>query len=316
MAKSTERHLVLGGNGFIGRHVAQLLVKEGHEVILACRSASRHALPPNLVGRVEWRRFDLEQANWSSLIEGVNVIHHYAWSSVPSSASADPASDLSTNVLSTLGLLEVLRKQSRQATKLVFASSGGTVYGNPLRVPVQEDHRLNPITTYGVGKATVEMYLGSYRAVYGLDCRVARMANAFGAGQNLIKGLGAVTTFIHRAIRNEPIVIWGDGENIRDFIHVSDVAAGLVAIASAPRREDRWTFNIGSGHGVSLKGILVELEFLLGHQIDVKYEIGRKFDIPISVLDISLIRETLGWQPILSFSEGVAKTLEDLRREL
>jgi UDP-glucose 4-epimerase len=316
MAKSGERHLILGGNGFIGRHVAELLVKSGHAVILACRAPSRLALPSNLEAEVEWRHFELEHANWESLVDGVNVIHHYAWSSVPSSATADPAADLSSNVLSTLGLMEALRKNSRQSTRLVFASSGGTVYGKPMRVPVQEGHSLNPITAYGAGKAAVEMYLGAYRDTYGLDCRVARMANAFGAGQNLAKGLGAVTTFIHRAVMNEPIVIWGDGEIIRDFIHISDVAAGLVAIASAPPMEGRWTFNVGSGHGVSLNGVLAELEFLLGRRIEVRYETSRKFDVPVSVLDISLIREALGWQPLLSFSEGVAKTLEELISEL
>jgi UDP-glucose 4-epimerase len=316
MAKSAERHLILGGNGFIGRHVAELLVKNGHSVVLACRSPASFALPPNLAEQIEWRHFELERPNWENLIDGIDVIHHYAWSSVPSSATADPASDLATNVLSTLGLMEALRKNSPQSARLVFASSGGTVYGKPVRVPVREDHSLNPITAYGAGKAAVELYLGSYREVYGLDCRVARMANAFGAGQNLTKGLGAVTTFIHRAIMNEPIVIWGNGEIIRDFIHISDVAAGLVALTSAPPMEDRWTFNIGSGHGVSLNGLLAELELLLGRRIEVRYEPGRKFDVPVSVLDISLIHEALGWRPLLSFSEGVAKTLEELSREL
>lgn len=315
MAKSAERHLILGGSGFIGRHVAQLLVKKGHSVILASRGPARLALPPNLEPQVEWRHFELERANWESLVQGVDVIHHYAWSSIPSTATADPAADLSSNVLSTLGLMDALRKNSQQSTKLVFASSGGTVYGKPMRVPVQEDHSLNPITAYGAGKAAVEMYLGAYRETYGLDCRVARMSNAFGAGQNLAKGLGAATTFIHRAIMYQPIVIWGDGEIVRDFIHISDVAAGLVALASAPRMVDRWKFNIGSGHGVSLNGVLAELESQLGRRIDVRYETGRKFDVPVSVLDISLIHETLGWKPLLSFSEGVAKTLEQLGRE-
>ncbi|PBB64785.1 NAD-dependent epimerase [Mesorhizobium sp. WSM4312] len=307
-----ERHLILGGSGFIGRHVAALLVQSGHEVVLAGRSLSKPTFTPALEERVGWRSFDLANAQWDSLIDGITVIHHYAWSSVPASANNDPSLDLSTNVAPTLGLLEALRKKGSLAPRLIFASSGGTVYGKLLRVPVHEDHRLSPITAYGAGKAAVELYLGTYRALYGLDCRVARLANPFGAGQNLAKGLGAVTTFLHRALSQQPIIIWGDGEVVRDFIHISDVAAGLVALARAQPLDSHHVFNIGSGEGVSLNGVIAELESKLPHRLDVRYEHGRKFDVPVSVLDISLIRETLGWRPSLSFSEGLSQTLGDL----
>jgi len=312
-----ERHLILGGSGFIGRHVAAILARQGYEVILAGRSASKPAFAFDIDELIKWRRFDLESPQWDSLIEGASVIHHYAWSSVPASANDDPTMDLSTNVVPTLGLLEAMRKNGRQApARLVFASSGGTVYGRPLRLPVAEDHPLNPITAYGAAKAAVEMYLGTYRDLYGLDCRVARLANPFGAGQNLAKGLGAVTTFLHLALCQQPIVVWGDGEIIRDFIHISDVAAGLVELANAESTDGSWIFNIGSGQGISLKGVIVELESKLGHRIDVSYKEARSFDVPVNVLDISLIRETLGWCPLMSFSEGMTKTLTDLRRTL
>jgi UDP-glucose 4-epimerase len=310
-----ECHLILGGSGFIGQHVATLLARQGHEVILAGRSTSKPAFASDIDDLIKWRRFDLQCAQWDSLIEGATVIHHYAWSSVPASANDDPTMDLSTNVVPTLGLLEAMRKKGRQsAARLIFASSGGTVYGRPRRLPVPEDHPLNPITAYGAGKAAVEMYLATYRNLYGLDCRVARLANPFGAGQNLTKGLGAVTTFLYQALSNQPIVIWGDGEIIRDFVHISDAAAGLVELANAAPMDGHWVFNIGSGQGVSLKGIIAELESKLGHRIDIIHKQARTFDVPVSVLDISLIRETLGWRPLLSFSEGITKTLTDLGR--
>lgn len=307
-----ERHLILGGSGFIGRHVAAILVQCGCEVILAGRSLSKPTFAPALDERITWRSFDLANTQWDSLIDGVTVIHHYAWSSVPASANDDPSLDLSANVAPTLGLLEALRKKGSQAPRLIFASSGGTVYGKLLRVPVHEDHRLSPITAYGAGKAAIELYLGTYRTLYGLDCRVARLANPFGAGQNLAKGLGAVTTFLHHALSHQPIVVWGDGEVVRDFIHISDAAAGLVALARAHPLDSHHVFNVGSGEGVSLNGVIAELESKLCHRLDVRYERGRKFDVPVSVLDISLIRETLGWQPVLSFSEGLSQTLADL----
>jgi UDP-glucose 4-epimerase len=313
---SRESHLILGGGGFIGQHVAAILARQGHDVIVAGRSASKPAFASDIDELIKWRHFDLECVPWDSLIEGVTVIHHYAWSSIPASAADDPILDLSKNVMPTVGLLEALRKRGREAARLIFASSGGTVYGKPLHLPIHENHPLNPINAYGAGKAAVEMYLGTYRAVYGLDCRVARLANPFGAGQDLAKGLGAATTFIHHALSHLPIVIWGDGEIIRDFIHISDAAAGLVALAGAAPMDGTWVFNIGSGRGVSLNAIVVELESKLGYRIDVIYKQGRKFDVPVSVLDISLIRETLGWRPLLSFSEGVTKTLTDLGRTI
>jgi UDP-glucose 4-epimerase len=311
-SNNLQRHLVLGGSGFIGRHVTELLASKGHDVIVAGRSESKPGFAAEVDHRIEWRRFDLEEASWDKLVDGVDVIHHYAWSSVPASANADPILDMSTNVVPTLGLLETLRKQRNQTVKLIFASSGGTVYGRPLRIPIHEDHRLNPVTAYASGKAAVEMYIAAYRDLFGLDCRVARLANPFGAGQNLKKGVGAVMTFLHHALVQEPIVIWGDGEIVRDFIHISDAAAGLVAIATAAPMDRHWVFNIGSGQGVSLKGIIAELESQLGHALEVRYEKSRTFDVPVNVLDIALIRETLGWRPLLSFSEGVAKTLVDL----
>lgn len=307
-----ERHLILGGSGFIGRHVAAILVQCGCEVVLAGRSLSKPTFAPALDERVAWRSFDLANAQWDSLIDGFTVIHHYAWSSVPASANNDPTLDLSTNVAPTLGLLDALRKKGAQAPRLIFASSGGTVYGKLLRVPVHEDHRLNPITAYGAGKAAVELYLGTYRALYGLDCRVARLANPFGAGQNLAKGQGVVTTFLHRALSQRPIIVWGDGEVVRDFIHISDAAAGLVTLARAAPLDGHQVFNIGSGEGISLNGVIAELESKLSQRLDVRYERGRKFDVPVSVLDISLIREALGWRPTLSFSEGLSQTLADL----
>ena len=251
-------------------------------------------------------------ARWDEIIAGASVIHHYAWSSLPASANLDPAGDLVENVVPTIALLETLRSLGGRAPVLLFASSGGTVYGRLRQVSACEDHPLAPITCYGAGKAAVEMYLGTYRDLYGLDCRVARLANPFGAGQDPSRGFGSVITFIHHALAGSPIVIFGDGEVVRDYIHISDAAAGLVALASAPVAEGPWIFNIGSGQGASLNDIVTELEARLGRILEVRREPARAFDVPVSVLDISLARDTLGWAPRLSFSAGVMRTLLSL----
>jgi UDP-glucose 4-epimerase len=290
-------HLILGGCGFIGRHVALKLARLGHRVILADRAVPPCEFPADVRARITWTPFDMAATDWESLIAGARTIHHYAWTTIPATANADPAGDLSANVVPTLALLEAIQRSS-----------------NRPRVPVHEDHPLAPITAYGASKAAVELYLGHYRAVYGLDCRVGRLANPFGAGQDLARGQGAATTFLHQALTGRAIAIWGDGEVVRDYIHISDAAAGMVALACAPQTDGPWIFNIASGHGVSLNGIIAELEARLGRTLEVRRESGRPFDVPISILDVTLARIVLGWSPHLSFTDGMARTLVDLER--
>jgi len=259
----------------------------------------------------EYRRLDLVDADWSTLLADVDVVHHYAWSSVPASANANPGSDLQSNMTLTVDLLDALRRRGRG--RLVFASSGGSVYGRLRHAPAREDHSIAPLTAYGAGKATAETYLSLYRSLYGVDCRIARIANPYGAGQNPRRGLGAVTTFAFNALHGRPIAIWGDGETIRDYVHVSDIAEGLLALASAPALGSEFAFNLGSGTGVSLNQIVAELELQLGRPVPVSRGEARSFDIPVSVLAVGLARRRLGWRPRLSFEEGLAQTLTDLR---
>jgi UDP-glucose 4-epimerase len=315
-ALDTEKsghHLILGGGGFIGRAVARQLASCGAHVVLAGRTPPAGVSPHELPGRIEYRAFDLTDALWDQLIEGASIIHHYAWTSLPATANADPARDLTDNVIPTLRLLDAMRRRGAASPRLVFASSGGTVYGRLRHIPVPEEHPLQPITAYGVGKAAVELYAYQYRALYGLDCRIARISNAFGTEQNAGRGQGAVTIFIQKALAGAPIEIWGDGEVTRDYIHVSDVAQGLIALAAASLPAGPWTFNIGSGTGTSLNSLVAELELQLGYRLDVRRGEHRLFDVPISVLDVKSAQNVLGWQPRLSFAEGLALTITDLR---
>ena len=310
-----ETHLILGGCGFMGRHVAILLAMQGHKVVLADRSPFAGEFPAAVRDRITWRSFSLEDAPWDEMIDGVSVVHHYAWASIPATANADPGADLASNVSPTLALLDAMQRRGPgNAPRLVFTSSGGTVYGRLQRVPVHEDHPLSPLNAYGAGKATAELYISTYSNLHGLDCRIARLSNPYGAGQNLARGQGAATTFLYRALNREPIVIWGDGEVVRDYIHVADAAAGLVALAQTPDTGTAHIFNIGSGQGVSLNAIVAELESELGRRLDVRREPARPYDVPVSVLDISLAQDFLGWSPQLTFSDGIRRTLSDLGR--
>jgi UDP-glucose 4-epimerase len=288
------------------------LANLGFRVSIASRTPPIIEFPESIASAISWVECDMATVDWKALLSGVEVLHHYAWSTIPASANADPSADLAANVAPTVALLEEMR-QLAAPPRLVFASSGGTVYGTLHQVPVSEMHELTPITAYGASKAAIEHYLGYYRAVYGLDCLVARLANPYGAGQKLSRGQGAVTTFLSKALNGQPILIWGDGKTIRDYIHVADAAAGLTALALAPRNmSGSWRFNIASGQGVSLNQIIAELERVLNRQLVVHREPGRAFDVPVSVLDINLARSELEWTPALSFAEGLTRTLRDL----
>ena len=308
----TEHHLILGASGFVGRHVAVLLVQAGHRVTLADRVLLDQDFPPDIASRVSWQLLELGAADWDALVADVDVVHFYAWGSLPATANANPGGDLSLNVGALIDMLDALHRRGHG--RVVFTSSGGTVYGRLQHIPVSEEHPSAPITAYGAGKASAEIYLGLYRAMHGIDCRIARISNLYGAGQNLARGLGAVTTFLHHALTGQRISIWGTGEIVRDYIHISDAAKCLCQLATIPRGEE-FVFNVGSGVGISLTEIVAELEQRMHCQLDVVRSATRPFDVPISVLDISRARKLLAWAPMLSFSDGIGRTLQDLKAE-
>ncbi|MDR3564474.1 MAG: NAD-dependent epimerase/dehydratase family protein [Negativicutes bacterium] len=306
-------YLILGGCGFIGRHVALALARRGERVRLADRSPLASPLPGVEPSLVEWLPFEMIGGDWDRLIADISVIYHCAWSSLPQTANDDPIGDLQVNVVGSLGLLEALRR--RGGGKIVFLSSGGTVYGRLTQIPVPEDHPLDPLTAYGVGKVAVEKYLHLYCALHNVDARVARLSNPFGAGQDPRHNQGAASIFLRRAMASQPLTIWGDGWVVRDYIHITDAAAGLLALADADLTAQTGpaVFNIGSGEGVSLNDIVKVLRSHLGYPIEVQYAAGRPFDVPISILDITRARQVLGWAPHLSFAEGIDRTIVDLR---
>lgn len=306
------RHLILGGCGFIGRHVALALQQRGDSVVVADIAPPAPAMAARLP--VAYLTVDPAAPDWTSLIVGCDVVHHYAWTTVPSSANADPLGDLDANLRNTVRLLEAMN--ASPGKRLIFASSGGTVYGRLRQIPVREDHPFAPITAYGASKASAELYLNYYHAMGRVDCRIARISNPFGAGQNPQRQQGAVSTFVFKALAGEPISLWGDGSVVRDYIHVADLSAGLLALTDAvfAQGDAAPTFNIGSGEGVSLNEILETLRTHLQLNPRVEYQGARAFDVPVSVLDVSRARAILGWMPRLSFAKGCARMVGDLRQ--
>ena len=198
---------------------------------------------------------------------------------------------------------------------MVFLSSGGTVYGEPRSDRIDEDHPRQPISVYGAAKYSAEIYAELYARKHGLDVRIARLSNPFGAGQQE-RLQGAVARFARQAIDGAPIEVWGDGTVVRDYLHVADAVECLVRLSLAPREGlgGRLAFNIGSGEGVNLRHLLALVEQAAGHPIEVSFTPARTMDVSRNVLDIARARRLLGWAPSLSLPEGLQRLFDELRR--
>lgn len=297
--------LVTGAVGFLGRALCSALVARGAPVRAVARQLPAEAatLP------VDWRGLDLAvQQDWSSLLDGVTTVYHMAWSSNPASAAADPSADLAQNVGSLLRLLEAAR--ARGGVRIVFPSSGGTIYGRTDLLPIKEDHPKGPISAYGIAKQTAEAYLDLYRNAHGVDSIALRIGNPYGASQDPAKGLGAVTHFARAALSGRPLTLFGDGLTVRDFVHIDDVVDAL--LAAGDRREVHGPINIGAGQGHCLLDVIAALEAELGRVLPVMRQPARPFDVPACVLDINRAQEQLGWAPRLPFQIGLKRLLREL----
>lgn len=300
--------LVLGGAGFIGSHLAQALAREGHRVRVFDRPHVDR-LPLFASGFEVFTGDFLNPQALAPALQGVEIVFHLVSTTLPKNSNDNPAYDVESNVLGTLRLIELCR--ASHVRKLVYVSSGGTVYGPPRSVPVREDHPTEPISSYGVHKLMVEKYLHLEHHLNGLDYCVLRPPNLYGPRQRLDTAQGAVAVFLDRALRGEPIEIWGDGSVVRDYVYIADAVDALLKAArfkGAPR-----VFNLGSGRGTSLKELVAEIEKLVGHPVKVNYSAARPLDVPVNVLDATAAAKHLGWRAGTPLAEGLRRTYEWLR---
>ena len=306
-----QRCLVLGGGGFLGGHLVEALQADGYQVRVFDR-VPRRATAAEIALETEWYEGDFgNRGDIAAALKGCQVVVHLVATTLPRTSNEDPAHDLESNLLPTIRFLAAAVEHG--VTRIVFASSGGTVYGIPQAVPVPETHATQPLCSYGIHKLAIEQYLHLFHTLHGLEYCVLRLANPFGERQRSDASQGAVAVFLDRALRGEVLTVWGDGSAIRDYVYVGDVAQAFrQAIAyGAPTG----VFNIGSGQGQSVNDLIAAIEALLGRPIARRYVDGRPFDVPVNVLDISRAGRELGWHPRVTFREGLERTLS-WRRQL
>lgn len=297
--------LILGGGGFIGSTIADLLLLDGHELRIFERPRVTPYRKFAESERVEWITGDFSSTHdVSDAINNMDVILHLVSTTLPKNSNDDPIYDVQSNVVATLQMLNAMVAQ--KVRKIVFISSGGTVYGNPVYLPVDEKHPTDPLVSYGITKLAIEKYLQMYSHLYGIRAITLRVANPYGERQRIETAQGAVGVFLHHALKGLPIEIWGDGSVTRDYIHVSDVAEAFVRAVEYTGSKS--VFNISSGSGTSLNELIVMLEKVLGKSIERHYLPARPFDVPVSVLSNDLAREELKWVPSTSMHDGIART--------
>lgn len=304
--------LVLGGRGFIGSHLVDALLSQGYHV----RCFDRPHMAPLGAAHLSNPCFELyegdlvSEANVAEALVGCDFCFHLVSTTLPGTSNADPVFDVESNLLGTMRLL--IQAVACGLKKIIFVSSGGTVYGVPERLPIPESHSTDPICSYGITKLGIEKYLGLFYRLHGLEHVILRISNPFGERQRTHASQGAVAVFLGKVLRGEPVEIWGDGSVVRDYIYIGNVIDALIAAMEQPCREH--IFNIGSGRGHSLNEVLDAVEHVTGLRAVRRYLPRRLFDVPVSVLSIERAQRSLGWSPKVEFEPGLERFAAWLRR--
>lgn len=304
----THKCVVFGGSGFLGQRLCKRLVEANLHVWSISRTGRPKGLPQNWWTRVKWISADLGTENSAPALVGADLVFHLASSTYPSTSNVDAAFDLESNLVGTVRMLRTAVEY--RVRRLIFVSSGGTVYGLPRQSPIPEDHPTDPLCSYGIHKLAVEKYLYLHRAVNELDSVVLRVSNIYGEFQNLERPLGAVAHFVTRAVKGMPIEIWGDGSIRRDFIHVDDVVDALLRTIGycGPER----VFNVGSGHSASLNELVGLIRQRVG-EVVVNHQPARSFDVQENVLDVRRAERELDWRPSITLETGLDRLIASLK---
>ncbi len=300
--------LITGGAGFIGSNIVDECIKRGYDVVVIDNLSS--GKKENINKKAKFYNIDITDYNKLNEIfkkEKPQVVNHHAAQIDVRKSVAAPQYDAKINIIGSLNLLELCVKYNVE--KFIFASSGGTIYGECKGRPAPKENSLySPQSPYGCAKLSVEYYMNYYNKVYGLKTISLRYANVYGPRQDPYGEAGVVSIFINRMLNNEDVIIYGDGEQMRDFVFVSDVVE--VNIKCISENLNFGIYNVGTQKATSVNKLFNIISKILGYKKPPIYQPPRKGELIKSYLCIDKIRRELGWYPKISLQEGIKKTIE------
>jgi len=297
--------LVTGGAGFIGSHIADGFLNAGHEVVIV--DNLRMGRMKNVNPEAKFYLMDIKAKELEKVFEQEKpdiICHHAAQMDVRMSV-ADPIFDAETNILGTLNLLQLGIRFG--VKKILFASTGGAVYGEQKVFPCDETHPTNPLSPYGITKLTTEKYLFYYEHEFGLNYVVLRYSNVYGPRQNPLGEAGVVAIFTHKLLSGEQPIINGDGKQTRDYVYVGDVVRANLKALTFNKNE---IFNIGTGIETDVNGIFQFLNKLTNRNVKENHGPAKKGEQRRSVISFKKAEEMLGWKPEVGLEEGLKRTVE------
>ena len=293
--------LIIGGNGFIGSHLIDHLLANGHKVRVFDISHEKFREPlPN----VDYRLSKLD--NIPDLYEamlGIDIIYHLATASVPSTSNVDHAADVSSNLIPALNVLSLMKRL--EIKKIVYFSSGGAVYGNTTENPIHEDVPLNPISSYGIVKITIEHYILLYSRLYELDYLIVRPSNPYGPRQGHFIAQGVISTFLRKAAQGDSFSVYGDGTATKDYLYIKDFVDILYKLVDSGASG---IFNVGSGEGTSLNTIISKIEKVTSIKSPVVYTPQKSYDVANFTLGIDKLEKAIGQLEFTHIEQGIAET--------
>lgn len=295
--------LVIGGGGFIGSHIVDELIARNVQV----RVYGRNLVKYNDAAELFVGDF-LDIPKLAEALVGIDVVVHSLSTMVPATSALAPEDDVKSNLIGTMKLLDLMRR--RDISRLIYLSSGGTVYGNPLTDPVAETALLNPISTYGAVKVAIEAFIGVAQSEWGLKSVIFRPSNPYGERQGGKLAQGLISHLLRSVIQRQPITIFGDGGVVRDYVYVKDLA---FLIAQAVESDVCGTFNAGSGIGYSISNIVDVVEKETSYIFEKRYLPSRVFDVGRIVLDCKKVEEEFHWVSSTSIELGVSRQYASMK---
>ena len=297
--------LVTGGAGFIASHLTDKLIEKGHNVVVIDNLST--GKKENLNPKAKFYEADICNSEIAQIFqeEKPEIVFHFAAQIDVRKSVKDPIQDAEVNILGSLNLLQNCQKAG--VKKFIFASSGGAIYGDTDVIPTPETHTENPESPYGICKLTIEKYLHFYKETFGLNYTALRFANIYGPRQNSKGEAGVIAVFCDKMLKNQEVVINGDGEQTRDFVFVDDV---INAALLSMEQEKSDIYNIGAGEETNINDIFRKIKELTGSSCEEIHAPSKAGEQKRSCLDFSKAKEKLNWGPEYNLEKGLENTIK------